>query len=80
MSNPANIESTPETIVDYLKAAYIVDDETARNLVKKHNVIVDKALWLKSYAYYPGDLIAEIEKLEVNPSYDQSEEDEDEGE
>ncbi len=75
--NPANKVATPHTVVEYLVAAYEVDEAAAKQLVAEHEEAIRKASVFGSHAYYVGNEIATSASLEENVNYDPDEEDED---
>lgn len=75
MSNDNENASRPG-IIKYLTDHYDVDSEQATLLVDKHKEIVDKAMRVMSFNYYPGDRIAAAEELISTDDDDDDDEDE----
>jgi hypothetical protein len=59
----ANVEATEEGIAFYLRDTYGLPMDRAKQLMATHRDVVESAIQLGSYCYYPGDLIAEAAEL-----------------
>lgn len=56
-------DATRGSVRDYLVKYYGVTQTEADSLVAKHSEIVDDAIAVRSYTYYPADKIAAAEGL-----------------
>lgn len=59
-----DVDVTPENLKNYIHEAYEKTEEEARELVKKHAVLVTDAINQQMSATYVGDVIACIELTE----------------
>jgi hypothetical protein len=76
----SNQNASVETVKQYLLDAYLVSPKQADALIEKHKDTVDQSIRLMSMAYYPGDRIAEAEKLTGNPDYEEDDDEEEDEE
>jgi hypothetical protein len=70
MSKVSNRVTTSSGVVEYLVEAYEVDKEKARDLVHNHAAIINDAIDMASFNYYPGDKIATLAGLTPKEGYD----------
>lgn len=77
--NPAHCTCTPDTVRQYLLAAYDVDEVTVRAALAnpESKDTVRDAVKFGSHAYYAGDKIATAHGWNERADYDIDEEDDD---
>lgn len=55
------VDSTYDSVLDYLKRGCGLETEEAVALLTKHKAILDSGIASRSFAYYTGDRILEAE-------------------